>query len=404
MITRERTEAVESEVYERAGFSGAFFTLMVLSTVIASYGLLSNSTATVIGAMLVAPLMGPILGLALSLAQGSSDIFRRALGAEAAGILVCLATSVLVAILAGPDNIDYLQSEILNRTRPTLYDLGIGVAAGLAGAYATLNPRVGDSIGGVAIAVALVPPLAVTGLSLTGALAGNQTLWHYAGGSFMLFLANFLTIELAAAAMGHLTEILRARGLLRGLGIQLVLLVMTLVVLAAQLDGLLERRRLERQAGALARVELAGLPGASLETLEVHSRGGILAVDIVVRSPREIEAPIVERLQKRLTQNFGREVELGVGTILATYYASDGRLYQPRQPEPDPEHIRRQRLTESLQSSLRAFPSAELDGLRILEDGRALVTIRCPTSWIALSFKSSRSRQEESTVGAPFPA
>lgn len=382
---------------------------MLLSTLIASYGLISNSTATVIGAMLVAPLMGPILGLALSLAAGRPDLFGRALWAELLGILVCLATSAVVALVAGPGNIDYLQSEIANRTQPTLYDLAIGVAAGLAGAYATANPRVGDSIGGVAIAVALVPPLSVSGLCLAGALTGREDLWTAAGGSFMLFLANFLTIELAAAGLflsvglGDARQMLRSRGLVRGLGIQLVILLLTLGFLATQLDALLARRRLERQARQVAAVELAGLPGASLDSLFIRRQRDILRVEMVVRAPTETEAALVARMQRELTHNLGMEVELGVGTILSTYYTSEGRRYSPPVAAPDPEQTRRLRLRDSLRRALEEFPSAELDSFALNDDGRALVTVRSAYEFDApLVSELERAAREAYGQGA-FP-
>lgn len=383
---------------------------MILSTLIASFGLISNSTATVIGAMLVAPLMGPILGLALSLAKGRSDLFTLALKAETMGIVVCLLSSGLVAWVAGAGNIDYLASEIAGRTQPTLYDMAIGLAAGLAGAYATVNPRVGDSIGGVAIAVALVPPLSVTGLCLSGALSGRAHLWTAAGGSFMLFLANFLTIELAAAGLflwvglGHIRELLRAQGLLRGLGIQLVLLLLTLSFLATQLNSLLNRRQIERQARQVASIELAGVPGASLDSLDTREVGGLLDVEVVIRSPREIEPALVERMQHRLTQSLGREVELGVGTILSTYYTSEGRRYAPRPVTPDPEQLRRLQLSQSLQKALAGFPSAELDSFRLLDNGRALVTVRSPYEFDGPLVERLETSARKSFEGGNFPA
>lgn len=409
-ITPELRLEIEERITERAGPAPAFFVLMVLSTLIASYGLLSNSTATVIGAMLVAPLMGPILGLALSLATGRPDLFLRALRAEVLGILVCLGASALVALLAGPGNIDYLQSEIANRTQPTLYDLAIGLAAGLAGAYATVNTRVGDSIGGVAIAVALVPPLSVCGLSLAGGLSGRDDLWPAAGGSFILFLANFLTIELAAASLflsvglGHVRELKRSRGLLRGLGVQLLLLMATLAFLATQLDGLLERRRLERLARSVAVAELAGMPGASLDSLFIRRQREVLRIEMVVRAPRETDAALVAHLQQELTRNLGREVELGVGTILSTYYTSEGRRYAAPSAAPDPEQVRRLAMRDSLRRALEDFPSAELDSFRLLDERHALVTVRSSYEFDAPLVEELENSARRAHGDGPFPS
>lgn len=131
--------------------SRSYYILTVLSTLIATFGLYSNSTATVIGAMIVAPLMGPILGCAMGVVRSDSKMLQEGLQAEAFGVLAALATAALLTALVGSANIDLTGSEIQGRIRPTLFDMGIGLAAGMAGAYATVNTRISASIAGVAI-------------------------------------------------------------------------------------------------------------------------------------------------------------------------------------------------------------------------------------------------------------
>ncbi len=384
-LSPEEQAEIEQTIDESAGPTSSFLILMVLSTLIASYGLLSNSTATVIGAMIVAPLMGPILGLALSLVQGRMDRFGRALQAEIIGVAMCVLTAMLVAFLAGPENIDYAQSEIAARTRPTLYDMMVGLAAGMAGGYASANRRVVSSIAGVAIAVALVPPLSVTGLGLAGVWNGNAS-WSIPIGSFMLFLANFLTIELASAVvfalagLGSLRHVARSKGLLGGLWVQLGLLTVTLVLLSGQLDAVMQQRRLERQARELLQRELALIPGVGLETLEVVRSGQRVVVKLFVRSPEEIPASQVARLQELLGAALPGEVELVLGTILSTYYSSQGRLYTQVHQPPSPEEQLLQDLHRSVVTALAGFPGADLVSFRRLEGPagviRALVTVR----------------------------
>jgi uncharacterized hydrophobic protein (TIGR00271 family) len=141
----------------------SFYILVVLSTIIAAYGLIANSTAVVIGAMIVAPLMTPIIGIALSLVSSDSHLFRLAIIAEIAGV-VC---SIALGFMAGKFTFGVeLSSEILARTQPLPYDILVALAAGFAGAYSLVNPKINAALAGVAIAVSLVPPLAATGICL----------------------------------------------------------------------------------------------------------------------------------------------------------------------------------------------------------------------------------------------
>ena len=155
-LTKEDRQDCCRRVSESSAPKPPYYVLIVLSTLIAAYGLLSNSTATVIGAMIVAPLMGPILGLALGTVMANTMMFRRSLIAESTGVILVILTGMFVAFVAGPDHIDFNSSEIAGRTRPTLFDLAIGLAAGLAGGYCTVHPGLQASVAGVAIAVALV--------------------------------------------------------------------------------------------------------------------------------------------------------------------------------------------------------------------------------------------------------
>jgi uncharacterized membrane protein len=137
-----------------------FAVLLFLSTVIATYGVLGDSTATVIGAMIIAPLMTPIMATAI--------------GAFHLGVISFTTNSQITA-----------------RVSPSLLDLAVALASGVAGAFAMSRDDVADSLPGVAISIALVPPLAVVGISL------SQGQWHDAWGAMLLFLTNFLSILLA---------------------------------------------------------------------------------------------------------------------------------------------------------------------------------------------------------------
>lgn len=173
-------------------FSFRFAALMTLSTVIAVQGLLADSTAVVIGAMLVAPLMLPVLGVAAAMVMG----WRRRLLRQGLVALLGSVGAIGLAYLGSllmPGTPDPLPSEVLARTSPNLLDLGIALAAGAAGAYAQVHRQASDALTGVAVAVALVPPLASVGILLE---VGRYDL---ARGGLLLFLANVTGIVLAAA-------------------------------------------------------------------------------------------------------------------------------------------------------------------------------------------------------------
>ena len=169
---------------------GRFFTLMGFASVIASGGIIADSTAVVIGAMLIAPLMTPLMGMAISLVMGWPKRLGWSSLVAAGGILTAIAIGLVIG-LASPTSFDTTtNSQILSRISPTTLDLVVAVAAGAAGAYGLSRPDVSDSLPGVAIAISLVPPLAVVGLGL------SQADWQAARGSALLFATNMLAILL----------------------------------------------------------------------------------------------------------------------------------------------------------------------------------------------------------------
>ncbi len=172
-----------------------FWVLLVLSTAIATLGIIADSTAVVIGAMLVAPLMTPIMGVSAAIVNGWPKRVATSFATVAGGVGVSIATAWIVTAWTPQLVPIAANSQILSRTSPTLVDMMIAVAAGAAGAYATVDRRVSSSITGVAIAVALVPPLGVVGLTL------NAGEFSDAGGAFLLFLTNLVSIILVASVV-----------------------------------------------------------------------------------------------------------------------------------------------------------------------------------------------------------
>jgi uncharacterized hydrophobic protein (TIGR00271 family) len=175
---------------ENATTSPAFLTLMVLSTLLASIGLFANSAPVIIGAMILAPLMAPIISLSMALARQDSNLLTASIKTLLTGLFLSLGFAACASFIMP---IETITPEIAARLSPSLLDLAVAVISGIAGAYAHARIEAAKSMAGVAIAVALVPPLAVTGIGL------GWLDFHVAWGALLLFLTNLAGIVLAAA-------------------------------------------------------------------------------------------------------------------------------------------------------------------------------------------------------------
>jgi uncharacterized hydrophobic protein (TIGR00271 family) len=172
-----------------------FFVLLILATIIATAGIIGDSTATVIGAMIVAPLMTPIMATAAGLIMGNMSRALNRLSLVLLGVLTVIFLSWLFGVLS-PSYLSFsANSQILGRVSPRLIDLIAALASGAAGAFALSREDVADSLPGVAIAISLVPPLCVMGLSLSAGEIDAAT------GAMLLFMTNFLAIILAGGAV-----------------------------------------------------------------------------------------------------------------------------------------------------------------------------------------------------------
>jgi uncharacterized hydrophobic protein (TIGR00271 family) len=166
-----------------------YIVLMGLSTILATVGLYLNSASVVIGAMLLAPLMAPIISLSMSLLRYDRKLFRQSFWKVSVGIALALGTAFLLTVVSPYQP---LTAEMKGRLNPTVLDLVVAIVAGIAGAYTKSFKEILQSLAGVAIAVALVPPLAVAGIGL-----GRFDLAFFSQ-SFLLFSTNFIGIILAA--------------------------------------------------------------------------------------------------------------------------------------------------------------------------------------------------------------
>lgn len=165
-----------------------FWILLILAAVIAAAGVVGDSTATVIGAMIVAPLMTPILGTMLAVVLGDRANLLRCFGLVVAGALTAVAIGYVLGIVAAADVVADTNAQVAARVSPRLIDLLAALATGIVGSVALVRSDISDTLPGVAIAISLVPPLSVVGLALESGAEGE------AAGAALLFLTNVTAI------------------------------------------------------------------------------------------------------------------------------------------------------------------------------------------------------------------
>lgn len=304
------------EVYTRVRRSARpdvdYFVMIGLSAIIASYGLLQDSSAVIIGGMLVAPLFTPILGISLSIVRGDIQLLRLAIESTLKGIVLAIAVAILITVISPLKTVG---SEITARVSPNLFDLVVALASGAAGAYAIARKDVAASLPGVAIAAALVPPLSVFGIGL--AIGQAQV----AGGGGLLFLTNLVAIVLAGAVTLLLLGFRptergeREARLRRGLVVSLVLLIVIAVPLAILFARAVENSSIQRSINQVLTREAEANVDVDLMDFEFEQHGD----DIVVTTRLYAYVPpspdLVQIWREALSEALDRPVRLSLISI-----------------------------------------------------------------------------------------
>ena len=287
--------------------SFSFCFLLMLSSVIATLGLLADSAATIIGAMIIAPLMGPIVSVAYAMVAANRRLLRRSLLTSAIGAIITIFTSLITIQLVG---LEAVGSEVTARANPSLIDLGVALAAGAAGGFANSRRTIADTLPGVAIAVALVPPLSAVGIGLA---LGHSSL---AGGALLLFTTNFTGIifsgGLVFLCQGY-GSIKRAQ---RGLSISMVVLSLLGIPLAFSLQNLLVKENVRRNIGNLLRRETLTFSDTDIRYLRVREGDRFLVVEVEVATALgSISDLQVQLVRDFLSQELNQNIDLRVRVI-----------------------------------------------------------------------------------------
>ena len=297
-----------------------FFALMGFAAVIASTGVLSDSTAVVIGAMLIAPLMTPLMGMAISLVMGWPNRLARSATIAFGGIVLAIGLGALLGLIA-PTVIDTTtNSQIAGRSSPTILDLITAVAAGGAGAYGLSRPDVSDSLPGVAIAISLVPPLSVVGI------AYSQADWSAGNGALLLFTTNMLAILIVGGLTFIVTGVTpiaratqnqhRVRTSLSAVATAAIIVVAGLLLNGAQTaSNLLEQSRMESTVDDW----LTDAPLHNLVSADIDDD----TVTAVVVGPSD-GLPAVPKLADSLADALNRGIDVDVRLIVEERLTATG--------------------------------------------------------------------------------
>lgn len=285
----------------------SYVVMLLLSVAIASLAVLQDSTAVIIGAMLVAPLMTPIMGCAAGIVSGWRNRALNSFGVVAASVVAAIGLAWILASWLPAMVPLGVNSQVLSRSSPTLLDMVIALAAGAAGAYATIDDRVSSSMTGVAVAVALVPPLGVVGIALQ---AGQ---FHAAFGAFLLFATNLVSIILASMAVfvligfSPVKKVLEDRKSIADL-ISIVAVATLLIMVPLGLTGKGVLKNFDRSHRAQRQV-VAWLGGDSgLQLIRVTIQGE--QINVLLSGNGKV--PPMADLEKTLTQRFDAPVRVTV--------------------------------------------------------------------------------------------
>lgn len=291
---------------DSASFSYTYLTLMILSTLLATTGLFANSSPVIIGAMILAPLMAPIISLSMGVARADEYLLIKSAKTLVIGIFMALLFSSIYTLFIP---LEQITSEMQGRLNPNLLDLMVAVFSGIAGAYATSKEEVAKSLAGVAIAVALVPPLSVTGIGIG---LGNIDVIF---GSFLLFVTNLVGITLSATltfmVLGY-APIKRAKKGVFYTSILMALITIPLYVSFMQVveknDYLSKLNSVKKLVSNDKKIEL------NIKKLENKSSAIFLSIEVV--SSKHLELENYKDIKKKLEEKVDKKIVLKIIPII----------------------------------------------------------------------------------------
>jgi uncharacterized hydrophobic protein (TIGR00271 family) len=294
--TTEEFQELFKVLRENSKISSVYVVMMILSTLIATFGLFGDSSPVIIGAMILAPIISPIVSFAMGMVRYDKNMLNHGLITILIGTGVCLLFSAGVSLIIP---IKIITSEIDARLSPTLLDMGIAVASGIAAAYAHAKEGIAKSLAGVAIAVALVPPLAVAGIGI------GWWDWAVFSGAFLLYLTNLAGIIMFAGITFLFLGFAPFRRARIGLIYTLILIGMVMVPLSLSFN------RIKKEANITRQLEGSTINELVIRNVSVRFEEP-LRVSLTLVGPDKLEGDEIREIKKEIEENIGEPIKLEV--------------------------------------------------------------------------------------------
>jgi len=319
VIPETRRAEISDKIIDGTNPTPYFYIMIALSCVVATYGLLSDSTAVIIGAMLISPLMMPIIGVSLGASQGNRSLVATAIKSLLIGVAAAIVLSMVLSLLI-PERV--ITSEILARTKPTLLDLIIALASGAAGTYAMCRRPDSAVLPGVAISTAIMPPICIIGIGV--AFSRLDVAW----GAFLLFSANIIAIIFASIVIFNLYGFKNRQGsqseegvLSRRIGRSIVYPVMLLVLVSIPLTLFMVNSVQDNQTRNVVRSTIEEnigkiVPGGEIVTLTSQKAAGKYVVDVVIRSTKPFTSENIRGIENELEYKLTLPVVVNADIVL----------------------------------------------------------------------------------------
>lgn len=299
--TTEEFEELFKVLRENSTVSSSFVVMMILSTLIATFGLFGDSSPVIIGAMILAPIISPIVSFSMGMVRYDINMLRSSI------ITILIGTVVSLVFAAGVTLIIPLQiltSEIDARLSPTLLDMGIAVASGVAAAYANAKSGIAKSLAGVAIAVALVPPLSVAGIGI------GWWNWEVFSGAILLYLTNLAGIIMFAGITFLFLGFAPFKRAKMGLIYTFLIIAVVMIPLSLSFN------RIRTEAKITKQLEGSTVEDIILKDVKVRF-GEPLMVSVKLVSSNSIEAEEMEKIKAEIENRIGRPILLEVVSAIS---------------------------------------------------------------------------------------
>ncbi len=294
--TDEEFKKLFTLLREKAQLTSAFIVMMILSTLIATYGLFADSSPVIIGAMILAPIISPIVSFSMGMVRYDKEMLKTGMISILFGTLVSLFFATLITILI-PMKVH--TSVIDAQLSPNLLDLGIAVVSGIAAAYAHAKEGISKSLAGVAIAVALVPPLAVAGIGI------GWWDWEVFSGAFLLYLTNLAGIIMFSG----LTFLILGFAPFKRAKIGLIYSLLIILLVAVPLS--LSFSRIKQEALITSKLKGATIKGVILRNVKVRSRK-TLKISIKMVTPEPLDNAKIKNIKQEIENRIDEKIILEI--------------------------------------------------------------------------------------------